>query len=55
MSTEKKIYGFHSITTHIRLDPLSIKEVFIDEARTDGRVGDLTKDIADGYDKLVRS
>jgi len=43
MSTEKKIYVFHSITTHIRLDPLSIKEVFIDEARTDGRVGDLTK------------
>jgi len=43
MSTEKKIYGFHSITSHIRLDPLSVKEVFIDEARTDGRVGDLTK------------
>lgn len=43
MNTEKKIYGFHSITSHIRLDPLSVKEVFIDEARTDGRVGDLTK------------
>ena len=37
MSTEKKIYGFHSITSQIRLDPLVIKEVFIDEARSDGR------------------
>lgn len=43
MSTEKKIYGFHSITSQIRLDSLAVKEVFIDEARTDGRVNDLIK------------
>ena len=43
MSTEKKIHGFHSITSQIRLDPLVIKEVFIDEARSDGRVNDLIK------------
>jgi 23S rRNA (guanosine2251-2'-O)-methyltransferase len=43
MSTEQIIYGFHSITSHIRMDPLSIKEIFIDEFRTDGRVGDLMK------------
>ena len=43
MSTEKKIYGFHSITSQIRLDPLVVKEVFIDEARSDGRVNDLMK------------
>ncbi|MBT4759509.1 MAG: 23S rRNA (guanosine(2251)-2'-O)-methyltransferase RlmB [Nitrosomonadales bacterium] len=43
MSNEKKIYGFHSITSQIRLDPLAIKEIFIDEARSDGRVNDLTK------------
>ena len=43
MSNEKKIYGFHSITSQIRLDPLAVKEIFIDEARTDGRVNDLTK------------
>ena len=38
MSAEQIIYGFHSITSHIRMDPLSIKEIFIDEFRTDGRV-----------------
>ena len=43
MSAEQIIYGFHSITSHIRMDPLSIKEIFIDEFRTDGRVGDLMK------------
>ena len=43
MSAEKIIYGFHSITSHIRIDPLSIKEIFIDELRTDGRVNDLMK------------
>ena len=43
MSTDQIIYGFHSITSHIRMDPLSIKEIFIDEFRTDGRVGDLMK------------
>ena len=43
MRTEQIIYGFHSITSHIRMDPLSIKEIFIDEFRTDGRVSDLMK------------
>ena len=43
MSEERVIYGFHSITSLIRIDPLSIKEIFIDEYRTDGRVGDLMK------------
>ena len=43
MSTEQIIYGFHSITSHVRIDPLSIKEIFIDEFRTDGRVNDLMK------------
>ena len=43
MSSEKKLYGFHSITSQIRLDPLVVKEIFIDEARSDGRVNDLMK------------
>jgi|TARA_B110000259_G_scaffold108456_1_gene124240 23S rRNA (guanosine2251-2'-O)-methyltransferase len=43
MSEERIIYGFHSITSLIRIDPLSIKEIFIDEYRTDGRVSDLMK------------
>ncbi len=43
MSEERVIYGFHSITSLIRIDPLSIKEIFIDEYRTDGRVSDLMK------------
>ena len=43
MSEERIIYGFHSITSLIRIDPLSIKEIFIDEHRTDGRVSDLMK------------
>ena len=52
MSTEKKIYGFHSITSQIRLDPLAVKEVFIDEARTDGRVNDLIKMIKENEVKF---
>jgi len=43
MSAKKIIYGFHTITSLIRIDPMSIKEIFIDEYRTDGRVNDLMK------------
>ncbi|MGE4596852.1 MAG: 23S rRNA (guanosine(2251)-2'-O)-methyltransferase RlmB [Methylophilaceae bacterium] len=43
MNQDKIIFGFHSITSHIRLDPSSIKEVYIDENRSDGRVHDLMK------------
>ena len=43
MSQDKIIVGFHSITSHIRLDSSSIKEIYIDESRKDGRVNDLMK------------
>ena len=44
MSDDKRIiYGFHSITSRIRLDAASIKEIYLDEMRNDGRVMDLMK------------
>jgi|TARA_B110000037_G_scaffold140695_1_gene159120 23S rRNA (guanosine2251-2'-O)-methyltransferase len=44
MSKDNKIiYGFHSITSRIRLDASSIKEIYLDEMRSDGRVMDLMK------------
>ena len=44
MSEDNKIiYGFHSITAVIRLDASSIKEIYLDEMRNDGRVMDLIK------------
>jgi len=39
----KIIYGFHSITSRIRLDASSIKKIYLDEMRNDGRVMDLMK------------
>ena len=44
MSKDNKIiYGFHSITSHIRLDASSVQEIYLDEMRNDGRVMDLIK------------
>ena len=39
----KIIYGFHATTSLIRLDASSIKEIYLDEMRNDGRVMDLIK------------
>ncbi len=43
MSDKKIIYGFHSITSRIRLDASSVKDVYLDESRNDARMGDLLK------------
>ncbi len=43
MSVKKIIYGFHSITSRIRLDSNSIKEIYLDESRNDARMSDLIK------------
>jgi 23S rRNA (guanosine2251-2'-O)-methyltransferase len=44
MSEDNKIiYGFHSIISRIRLDASSIREIYLDEMRNDGRVMDLMK------------
>ena len=43
MSEEKIIYGFHSITSRIRLDVNSVKDIYLDEARNDARMADLMK------------
>ena len=37
MSEKKIIYGFHSITSRIRLDVNSVKDIYLDEARNDAR------------------
>ena len=41
MSEKKIIYGFHSITSRIRLDVNSVKEIYLDESRNDARMNDL--------------
>mgnify|MGYP000022330263 FL=1 len=43
MSNKKIIYGFHSITSRIRLDASSVKDVYLDESRNDARMADLLK------------
>ena len=43
MSVKKIIYGFHSITSRIRLDSNSIKEIYLDESRNDARMSDLVR------------
>ena len=55
MSQDKIIVGFHSITSHIRLDSSSIKEIYIDESRKDGRVNDLMKLIKEHQIKFYLS
>jgi 23S rRNA (guanosine2251-2'-O)-methyltransferase len=43
MQNKKIIYGFHSIISMIRSNPTSIKEIFLDESRNDGRMQQLIK------------
>tara|TARA_B100000035_G_scaffold57827_1_gene46058 strand:- start:31829 stop:32575 length:747 start_codon:yes stop_codon:yes gene_type:complete len=43
VSEKKIIYGFHSITSRIRLDVNSVKEIYLDESRNDARMNDLLK------------
>jgi len=43
MQNKKLIYGFHSIISVIRSNPSSIKELFLDESRNDGRMQQLIK------------
>ena len=43
MQNKKLIYGFHSILSMIRSNPSSIKELFLDESRNDGRMQQLIK------------
>lgn len=43
MSNTRLIFGFHAVTSRLRQNPDSIKEIFIDSARSDQRVRGLTK------------
>lgn len=43
MSNTRLIFGFHAVTSRLRQNPDSIREVFLDSARRDQRVRDLTK------------
>ena len=43
MSNTRLIFGFHAITSRLRQNPDSIKEVFLDAARRDQRARDLAK------------
>ena len=38
-----KIYGFHAVTSRLRQNPNSIKEIFLDSTRHDKRIRDLKK------------
>ena len=43
MSNIRLIFGFHAVTSRLRQNPDSIKEVFLDSTRRDQRARDLTK------------
>lgn len=43
MSNTRFIFGFHAITSRLRQNPDSIKELFLDPARQDQRIRDLLK------------
>jgi len=42
MSDTRTLYGFHAVTARLRLRPDSIRAVYIDSARKDARVRDLS-------------
>ena len=41
--SSRLIYGFHAVTSKLRHDPESVKEIIIDGARQDARARDLIK------------
>src|SRR5262245_556004 len=43
MSETSIIYGFHAVTSRLRQDPASVKEVFVDRARNDARARELAE------------
>ena len=43
MSKIRLIFGFHAITSRLRQNPRSVKEIFLDSARRDQRARDLIK------------
>lgn len=43
MSNTRPIFGFHAVTSRLRQNPDSIKEIFIDANRRDHRARELTK------------
>ena len=43
MSEPRILFGFHAVQARLRADPKSVLELFLDEARHDGRMKDLAK------------
>ena len=43
MSEPRVLFGFHAVLARLRAEPRSVLEVFLDEARHDGRIKDLAK------------
>ena len=43
MSNTRLIFGFHAITSRLRQNPASVKEIFLDAGRRDQRARDLAK------------
>ncbi|MCW5619085.1 MAG: 23S rRNA (guanosine(2251)-2'-O)-methyltransferase RlmB, partial [Nitrosomonas sp.] len=41
MSATRLIFGFHAVTSRLRQNPDSIKEIFFDEGRNDQRIRSL--------------
>jgi len=41
MSEARILFGFHAVLARLRADPKTVLEVFLDEARHDGRIKDL--------------
>jgi 23S rRNA (guanosine2251-2'-O)-methyltransferase len=41
MKEPRVVFGFHAVLARLRADPKSVVEIFVDEARQDGRMKDL--------------
>jgi len=48
MADTRLIHGFHAVTSHVRQNAASIREVYVDQARDDRRVRDL-KALVEGH------
>ena len=54
MAETRIIYGFHAVTSRLRQSPESVKEIYLDAAREDGRSRDLVKIVESRGARVMR-
>jgi 23S rRNA (guanosine2251-2'-O)-methyltransferase len=54
MSSERVIFGFHTVLARLRADPQSVLEVFLDESRKDARAKDFAAQVERARIRLMR-